>query len=212
MARAGNGRIERRWSSAHSSGFFRDRRPGLLPLKTRPAKHWPALGRLKGDGGLRPAFRAGRPGFGANPRISAGALGFALFTTLGVVFELLIVEEELLARRKDEVSAAVNTLEDSICEFHGRLPNRGSSVPAMASQSMPSRSLFLSVQTMGPGRIKQGGIEAVSRNLRRDLKQCPRSTWAMKLERRIDDLRSAVKLTASLLPSSFSGVGLRQPS
>jgi len=94
-------------------------------LKTRPAKHWPALGRLKGDGGLHPAFRAGRPGFGANPRISTGALGFALFTTLGVVFELLIVEEELLTRRKDEVSAAVNTLEDSIREFHGRLPNRG---------------------------------------------------------------------------------------
>jgi len=40
-------------------------------------------------------------------------------------FELLIVEEELLTRRKDEVSAAVNTLEDSIREFHGRLPNRG---------------------------------------------------------------------------------------
>lgn len=37
---------------------------------------------------------------------------------------MLVVEEELLARRKDEISAAVYALQYAILEFHGRLPNR----------------------------------------------------------------------------------------
>jgi hypothetical protein len=41
---------------------------------------------------------------------------------LGVVFELLIVEEQLLARRENELGAAIVALQHSIDEFHGRLP------------------------------------------------------------------------------------------
>jgi hypothetical protein len=42
---------------------------------------------------------------------------------LGVVLELFIVEEQLLACRENKLGAAVNTLQDSIGEFHGRLPS-----------------------------------------------------------------------------------------
>jgi hypothetical protein len=43
----------------------------------------------------------------------------------GVVLELLVVEEKLLAGGEYEFSAAVKTLEHSIFEFHGRrLPRR----------------------------------------------------------------------------------------
>jgi len=44
---------------------------------------------------------------------------------LGVVLELLVVEEELLACCENKLGAAVNALQDSIGEFHGRLPSQG---------------------------------------------------------------------------------------
>jgi hypothetical protein len=44
---------------------------------------------------------------------------------LGVVLELLIVEEELLACSENKLGAAVNAFQDSIGEFHGRLPSQG---------------------------------------------------------------------------------------
>jgi len=43
---------------------------------------------------------------------------------LGVVLELLVVEEELFPGGEYEFSATVIALEDSILEFHGRLPRR----------------------------------------------------------------------------------------
>jgi hypothetical protein len=42
----------------------------------------------------------------------------------GIVLELLVVKEKLLAGGEDKFSAAVVALEDSILEFHGRLPRR----------------------------------------------------------------------------------------
>jgi hypothetical protein len=48
-----------------------------------------------------------------------------LLAALRVVFKLFIVKKELLARGEDELIAAVNTLEDSILKFHGRLPREG---------------------------------------------------------------------------------------
>jgi hypothetical protein len=47
-----------------------------------------------------------------------------LFAALGVILEILVVEEKLLACGKDEVRAAINALEYFIREFHGRLPRR----------------------------------------------------------------------------------------
>jgi hypothetical protein len=53
-------------------------------------------------------------------------LRLALFAVLGIVLELLVVKEELLARGEDKLRPAVNALQISICIFHGRFPgNRG---------------------------------------------------------------------------------------
>jgi hypothetical protein len=62
------------------------------------------------------------PGLGPYPWTAVGAFSLALFAALGIVFEILIVEEKLLARRKYEFGAAINTLQYLIREFHGRLP------------------------------------------------------------------------------------------
>jgi hypothetical protein len=56
---------------------------------------------------------------------AARALRLALLAVFGVVFELFIVEKELLAGRKNELGAAVDTLQNSIGEFHGQLASQG---------------------------------------------------------------------------------------
>jgi hypothetical protein len=43
---------------------------------------------------------------------------------LGLVFELLVVEKELLAGGEYKLCAAVAALQNSVDEFHGRLPQR----------------------------------------------------------------------------------------
>jgi hypothetical protein len=40
----------------------------------------------------------------------------------GVVLELFVVEKQLLARRENKLGAAIVALQDSVDEFHGRLP------------------------------------------------------------------------------------------
>ena len=47
--------------------------------------------------------------------------GLAGFATFGFVLELFVVEEQLFSGCKDEVSAAVNTLQNLVLEFHGEL-------------------------------------------------------------------------------------------
>jgi hypothetical protein len=39
-----------------------------------------------------------------------------------MILELLIVKKQLFAGREDEVSAAINTLQNLVLEFHGELP------------------------------------------------------------------------------------------
>jgi hypothetical protein len=86
---------------------------------------------------------------------------------LGVVLELLVVEEELLACREYKLGAAVNTFEDSIGEFHGRLPSQGlSPKSAMALQELAGSGSLISfvVHFKGPGpHQKQGGIRTFAR-------------------------------------------------
>jgi hypothetical protein len=65
------------------------------------------------------------PGLGPYAGTPVGALGLALFAALGIVLEILVVEEKLLTSGKDEFRTAVDTLEDLIRKFHGRLPRRG---------------------------------------------------------------------------------------
>ena len=108
------------WFLAGGLRCGRDHFP--LFLETAAAKHRPALRGLEGNGGFSSALRAGGAGLRAHLLAAADPLRLALFAALGVVFELFIVEEDLLARGKNELRAAVNALQYSIGEFHGRLP------------------------------------------------------------------------------------------
>jgi hypothetical protein len=64
---------------------------------------------------------------------------------LGIVLELFVVEEELLACCEYELGAAVNTLKDSIGEFHGRLLSQGlSPKSAMALQRLAGPGSLIS--------------------------------------------------------------------
>jgi hypothetical protein len=86
---------------------------------------------------------------------------------LGVVLELFIVEENLLACSENKLCAAVNALQDSIREFHGRLPSQGLS-PKSATSLLDlagSGSLYsFVVHYKGPGpHLKQGGIRTFAR-------------------------------------------------
>jgi hypothetical protein len=53
---------------------------------------------------------------------AAKALGLALLAAFGVVLELFVVKENLLAGGEYELGAAVDALQYAICEFHGRHP------------------------------------------------------------------------------------------
>jgi hypothetical protein len=88
---------------------------------------------------------------------------------LGVVLELFVVEEQLLACCENKLGAAVNALEDSIGEFHGRLPSQGRPPKsAMTQQELAgpgSLSSFV-VHSKGPGpHQKQGGIRTSTRSV-----------------------------------------------
>jgi hypothetical protein len=52
-------------------------------------------------------------------------LCLALLAALGVICKLLVVEEELLTGSEDKLSATIDALQNSICKFHGRLPEEG---------------------------------------------------------------------------------------
>lgn len=93
-----------------------------LLLETATAEHWPALRRFKGNSGFYTALRTCGAGFGSNLLVPTNPFGLALLAALGVVFELFVVKEHLLARRKDELGATVNARQYPIGEFHGRLP------------------------------------------------------------------------------------------
>ena len=141
-------------SDLRYAGFRRRLWLALLLLKTRPAKNRPALCRLEGNGCLCTALRACRPRFRANSLRSLGALGLALLAVFGVVFELFVVEKDLLACRKNKLGAAVDTLEDSIGEFHGRLPSQEMQPKsATALTKLAGRGSLLSfvVHFKGPG-------------------------------------------------------------
>lgn len=105
---------------------FRSR--SLLLLKAGAAKDWSALCGLKWDSCFHAALGTRGPGLRTYALRAASALCFALFTVLGVVFELFVVEKHLLAGSEDKLGAAVYALQDSIREFHvARFPEQGRS-------------------------------------------------------------------------------------
>lgn len=91
-------------------------------LEAGPAEHWAPLGRLEGNRGLLVARGTARPRFGAHLGATSHPLGFALLAAFGIVFEILIVEEKLFARREDEFGATIHAFQHSVGKFHGRLP------------------------------------------------------------------------------------------
>jgi hypothetical protein len=86
---------------------------------------------------------------------AARALGLALLAVLGVVFELLVVEEDLLTGGENKLGSAVAALQYSIGEFHwpaspkqGRSPKSASDLSNRAGRD----SLFPFVfHKQGPG-------------------------------------------------------------
>jgi hypothetical protein len=78
---------------------------------------------LEGNGGFGGALRTNRPGFCAYATAGSGhTLDFALFATLWIVLELLIVKEKLLTGGKDKVITAIRTLQYLVDEVHYASP------------------------------------------------------------------------------------------
>jgi len=100
----------------------RSHRPTLL--EAFPAKHRPSLRRTEGNRGFLPALRAVRFRFRAHRRgVTAAtaalrAFRLATFAALGFVLEPLVGEKHLFAGGKDELSAALRTLQHPIVIFH----------------------------------------------------------------------------------------------
>src|SRR5262249_30182325 len=64
-----------------------------------------------------------------------GPFAFAGLTPFGLVLEVLVGEELLLAGRPDELCAAVHAPENSVLELHRSPPRRGRSIPTRALAS-----------------------------------------------------------------------------
>jgi hypothetical protein len=78
---------------------------------------------LEGNGGFGGALRTNRPGFCAYTTACSGhTLDFALFATLWIVLELLIVKEKLLTGGKDKVITAIRTFQYLVDEVHYASP------------------------------------------------------------------------------------------
>jgi hypothetical protein len=78
---------------------------------------------LEGNGGFGGALGTNCPGFCADATAGSGhTLDFALFATLWIVLELLIVKEKLLTGGKDKVITAIRTFQYLVDEVHTRPP------------------------------------------------------------------------------------------
>lgn len=100
-----------------------------LPLREAfAAEHGPALRRPEGNRGLFSTLRAGGSSFNAGVMMSvprrggsrkhSHAFGLTGFAAFGLVLELLVVEEELFARGKNELGAAVDAGQNFVLKFH----------------------------------------------------------------------------------------------
>jgi hypothetical protein len=102
------------------------RRGGSFPVQEAfPAKDRTPLGGLEGNRGFPPALRTGSHGFrfGKAPGRRTLALVLADLAALGLVLEILVVEEMLFSRRKYEIRSAIHALQDAVLKFrHIRWP------------------------------------------------------------------------------------------
>jgi hypothetical protein len=112
---------------------------------------------LERDRGLRPTLRTRGPRLGADSGAAAHTLRFALLAMLGIVLELFVVEEKLLAGRKYKVGTAIVALQNSIDEFHwpASLEQGNSLKSAMEVSPAGPVSLYsFYLQNKGPGPRK----------------------------------------------------------
>jgi hypothetical protein len=106
------------------------RRPHRPPrLEALPTEDRPSLRGSEGNGRFLTALRTGRLRFGTYLPAPAtatasgfGSFGFAGFAALRFVLKSLVGEKHLLAGSKNELGAALGTLQHLIVEFHGRFP------------------------------------------------------------------------------------------
>ena len=106
--------------SPESLSVARDGRRGSLAAEEAfAAIYRPALGWLEGHRSFPTALRAGGHGFRLGKARGRGtrALGFTILTALGLVFEVLVVEEVLFSRCEYEICSAVYALEDAVLEL-----------------------------------------------------------------------------------------------
>ena len=90
----------------------------FLLLKAPPAEYRPVLCGLERDCGLRPALGAGCASLLMSRLVTSRTLGSALLAALRIVSKLPLLEEQLFARREDEISATFYAFENSVSEFH----------------------------------------------------------------------------------------------
>ena len=94
----------------------------LFDLEAGAAQHRPALGGPEGHRRLIPAAGTLDPGLRAHSPAATSSLRLARLTVFRVVLELLVEEEKLFACGEYEILTAIHALQNSIGEFHGRLP------------------------------------------------------------------------------------------
>src|SRR5260370_13864490 len=99
----------------------RAHRPALLEAFS--AKHRPPLRRTEGNGSFLPTLRAVCLRFrshrgGVTAATALGTFRLATFAALGLVFEPLVGEKHLFAGGKNELTAALRTLQHAIVIFH----------------------------------------------------------------------------------------------
>jgi hypothetical protein len=91
---------------------------GLARQETLPAINGPALSGLERDRGFPAALGTGGHGlgFGIAARRSL-PLGLTWLAALGLVLEILVVEEVLFSRCEYEICSAIYALEDAVLEL-----------------------------------------------------------------------------------------------
>jgi hypothetical protein len=103
-------------------------------LKAFPAEDWASLGRTKWNRRIPTALGATGSRLGLDVWLSLNgpeyghSLPFTVLAALGFVFELLVVEEQLLTGGEDEVRTTVDALQLLVLEFHAR----GTPIPVPA--------------------------------------------------------------------------------
>src|ERR1035437_6709859 len=124
------GLLRRRF--AHSGRFHSDRllagggsALGFSAQEALAAVNRASLGRFEGNRGLAAALRALRGGFGFRKTGSRRtlALGLAGLAPLGLILEILVVEEVLFSRCEYKIRAAIHAFENAVLKLrHGLFP------------------------------------------------------------------------------------------